>query len=622
MSISSEKRTITALFSTNQPYFIDFYQRDYKWRKEHIQKLLEDLFYRFNLDYKSDYDVTEQAISEYDWYYMNTYVTNIYNGHTFIVDGQQRFTSLTLILIKLLHLTRQYTELEDLSGFISDRIAGRTPTGREYWMGHSERKEALEDLFNNDIVNHSIGSISDLSLKNLYQNYIYIGQELGAQLTNAHRLQAFSLWFLQRVMLVQIEIAETKDVPMVFEVINDRGERLKPYEVLKGKLLGQIPKEEIDAYHTIWQTQIHRVQDINEDRVDDFFRTYFRSKYVTTHADYREFDGDYHKTIYETKWNEVIKLKQNVREVKRFIKDDFSYYADLYTRIITEYEKIDSKYGPYLFYNNINNQDRLVLLILSACTVNDKQEKDKIQLISRLFDQHFSILQLTNSYDSNNFTESLVALNQKLRNKSYEEIDSLYQQQMVDDISKAKAVEVHDPYDWNFFKDASKLNLGDKFVRYFFARVEHFIYDQTKMPTADFYNLARNTGPVYGYHIEHIVANNDENMKLFDNDDEKFRLERNRLGALLLLRGPDNLASNNESYQEKVKTYEGTLLWNQTLHPDFYHKKPVILSFDKKYSLGLKTYETYDGVAINDRQWILFKVIQLIWPWGVKDTKD
>jgi hypothetical protein len=355
--------------------------------------------------------------------------------------------------------------------------------------------------------------------------------------------------------------------------------------------------------------------------VDDFFRTYFRSKYVTTHADYREFDGDYHKTIYEPKWNEVIKLKQNVREVKRFIKDDFSYFADLYTRVIMESGKIDSQYGPYLFYNSINNQDRQVLLILSACTANDEQEKDKIQLISRLFDQHFSILQLTNSYDSNNFTESLVALNQKLRNKSYEEIDSLYQQQMIEDISKAKAVEVRSPYDWNFFKDASKLNLGDKFVRYFFARVEHFISSQINMPTADFYNLARNTGPVHGYHIEHIVANNDENMKLFGNDDEQFRLERNRLGALLLLRGPDNQASNNEPYQQKVKTYAGSLLWNQTLHPDFYHKKLAVLSFDTKFGLGLKTYETYDGVAINERQQTLFKLVQLIWPWGAKDTK-
>ena len=33
---------------------------------------------------------------------------------------------------------------------------------------------------------------------------------------------------------------------MVFEVINDRGVRLRPYEIIKGKLLGQIDKLELD----------------------------------------------------------------------------------------------------------------------------------------------------------------------------------------------------------------------------------------------------------------------------------------------------------------------------------------------------------------------------------------
>jgi len=41
---------------------------------------------------------------------------------------------------------------------------------------------------------------------------------------------------------------------MVFEVINDRGVRLKPYEILKGKLLGQINKIEMDKddYNAKW----------------------------------------------------------------------------------------------------------------------------------------------------------------------------------------------------------------------------------------------------------------------------------------------------------------------------------------------------------------------------------
>jgi len=415
-------------------------------------------------------------------------------------------------------------------------------------------------------------------------------------------------------MLVQIDISETQDVPMVFEVINDRGERLKPYEVLKGKLLGQIPKEEIDTYHPTWQRHVYAIQSSDESYVDDFFRTLFRARYIRTHAEYREFDGDYHKTIYEPKWNEVIRLKQNPLEVKRFITNDLSYYADLYRGIIDEAKNIDSEYGPYLYYNYLNGQDRQVLLILSACALNDEMDREKVRLISRLFDKHFSLLQLTDSYDSNSFTESLIDLTTRIRNRPLDEIDEAYHSQILKDISHAKGTEVENPYDWNFFRDAGRLTLGEKFIRYFFARVDRLIASETGMSTADFYNMARNTGPVYGFHIEHILAHNDENRTLFNNDDELFRLERNRLGALLLLRGPDNSASSNEIFMNKIKTYAGSLLWNQTLHPDLYHNKKRFLEFNSTYGLGFRPYDVYGKEAIDERQLVLLKLMKLMWP--------
>ncbi len=101
MSIQPIKRKIEEIFSVSQPYYIDFYQRDYKWVKEHIEKLLEDLFYRFELEYKGNIDPSPENISKYDWYYLSAYVPNTYKGKTFIVDGQQRLASITLILIKL-----------------------------------------------------------------------------------------------------------------------------------------------------------------------------------------------------------------------------------------------------------------------------------------------------------------------------------------------------------------------------------------------------------------------------------------------------------------------------------------------------------------------------------------
>jgi len=459
MDINTKEHNINELFSINRQYFIDFYQRDYQWRKEHIEKLLEDLFYRFDLEYKPSHDATEETINKYDWYYLNAYVTNEYNGNIYIVDGQQRLTSLTLILIKLYHLANQYN-LDDLCEFIKEHISGMSLNGRKFWMGHNTRKDVLEDLFKNGEQTRNDLPDNDISIQNLYKNYLIIDSEVNSFLNTEHRFRAFAIYFLQKVMLVRIHIDNTKDVPMVFEVINDRGERLKPYEVLKGKLLGQIPKHEIDKYHSIWQRHIHNIQGIDEKEIDTFFRFYFRSKFVTSHAEYREYDGEYHKTIYEPKWDSQIQLKQNPSVVKDFVSKELNYYGDLYVRILKDSKTEDPKISPHLLYNDLNDQDRQFLLILSACEINAPEELRKIKLIARLFDKHFTLLQLSGSYDSNKFTESLIELNKNIREKECQEIEQIYNNQIVKDISDAKGVQINTAFEWNYFKDASNHNLG------------------------------------------------------------------------------------------------------------------------------------------------------------------
>ncbi len=612
MSINPKEQNINELFSINRQYRIDFYQRDYQWRREHVGKLLEDLFYRFNLEYRPDGDTTEEAISHYDWYYLNAYVTNEYAGNIYIVDGQQRLTTLALILIKLYHSSSRW-ELENLSGFIEAHIAGKTITGHKFWMGHDTRSDVLDDLFRNGKQTRMDLSDSDISYRNLYQNYMTIDRQIDATLSDPHKLEAFSIYFLYKVMLVRTEIQNTSDVPMVFEVINDRGERLRPYEVLKGKLLGQIDKTEIDSYHDIWQDRIHDIQRMGEEQVDAFFRFYFRSKYIETPAEYREFDGDYHKTVYEQKWNDRTQLKQNPGGVKQFITQDLDYYASLYIRIFTDSQREDAQISPHLFYNDLNDQDRQFLLIMSACNPNDENETDKIRLIARLFDMHFTILQLTGVYDSNQFTESLVSLNKSIRGKSCETIRKTYISQILSDIAAAKAAETTTPLEWNYFKDAGNFNLGIRFLRYYFARIEHFVAENINKPADSYYNLVRNTGSVYGHHVEHILANNQENLSLFEGDEELFHAERNRLGALLLLKGKDNQSSGNETYADKLRTYAGSLLWNQTLCPDFYHSNKDLEGFAQRFGIQLRTYDVFDRRAVLDRQKILFEITRLIW---------
>ena len=109
MDISPDKQNIDSVFS-NTAYSIDFYQRDYRWTDEPVIRLLDDIFHKFKEQYAraSDRDPSKETITDYPWYYLNTYVTNVVDGRVYVVDGQQRLTTLSLILIKLRHLAKNH----------------------------------------------------------------------------------------------------------------------------------------------------------------------------------------------------------------------------------------------------------------------------------------------------------------------------------------------------------------------------------------------------------------------------------------------------------------------------------------------------------------------------------
>lgn len=56
---------------------------------------------------------------------------------------------------------------------------------------------------------------------------------------------------------------------MIFEVINDRGEPLKPFEILKGKLIGALDKQDTDIYSVKWDNALNHLFG----KEDDFFPT-------------------------------------------------------------------------------------------------------------------------------------------------------------------------------------------------------------------------------------------------------------------------------------------------------------------------------------------------------------
>lgn len=113
--------------------------------------------------------------------------------------------------------------------------------------------------------------------------------------------------------------------------------------------------------------------------------------------------------------------------------------------------------------------------------------------------------------------------------------------------------------------------------------------------------------------IEHILANRQENQDKFASE-EDFNTQRNRLGALVLLKSRVNRSSNDELYDEKLKTYSGNgTIFARTLTKDFYKSNPYFKDFCTKYNLNFQPKDSFEINEIEERQKLLYQLCKIIW---------
>ncbi|QTN34156.1 DUF262 domain-containing protein [Akkermansiaceae bacterium] len=612
MDISPDKQNIDRVFS-NTAYYIDFYQRDYRWTDEPVLRLLDDVFFKFTEQYArtADRDPSQETITaHYPWYYLNTYVTNVVSGRTYVVDGQQRLTTLSLMLIKLRHLAIQHQS--PLQGWLETKIGGQQGFDRHFWMNHIGHQKAQQGLFDGKDAKE-IDISSGITAENMVKNYATISTFIDKKLTDRHSFETFTFYFLYRLVLINLAVEQT-DVSMVFEVINDRGVKLRPYEILKGKLLGQIDKIELDKdhYNELWETQAGAINAFKEDELDVFFRFYLKAKYADTRREGTKFDGDYHRAMFTTEMDEKLGLLHNPAKVKAFLKGDFTYYSNLFIKLRTAYNTDQQEFRG-VYYNYLLDLDAPFLLVLAACLRDDPDEDEKIRAATAEVDRYFALLQLQSAYDSNEFADSLVRIAAAIREQDAGTFRAAFDAELTSAIASRRNVNEAEPLSYAAFKQTG-INLNTRFKRYFFARIDEFLANgmnlNLKHPIAD---LVTKTGVKTGFHVEHILSWNAENKALFDGDEERFEQERNRLGGILLLKGKDNISSNNEAYHKKLKSYANTLYWNETLRADSYKSKLDMTALKKEHQLDLQPLDKFGPDELEARHKLLFQLIGIIW---------
>jgi hypothetical protein len=622
MEVHPDKQNIDTLFATKN-YHIDFYQREYKWTGDEVGRLVEDVFYHFEQSYAKhrDLDPSEANVqANYSWYYLNTYITNKAEGRIFVVDGQQRLTTLTLMLIALYHMCSEgIHNSPELRDWLKAKIAGVGVGGKkQFWMAHEKRDALMQALFEGDTPSADL--IEDgITARHIIENYALIQKELSERLPTRHKLDTFIYYFLCMVVIINLEVEQT-DVPMVFEVINDRGVRLQPYEILKGKLLGDIDKAEVDAYADIWEQSLHKLEARSDGEPDDFLRTYLRAHFSDARKEGQRFDGPYHRTIFEDKCEELLHLKRNAQGVKSFLKGPFRYYARLFLRLRELGDDLDERF-PECYYNSqLNRMDGHIMLALAACGVEDADEDAKIRAVARAFDRAYVMLQFNRAYDSNRFQELLFTLNPQLRGCPADQIEDRISAAVLAEINDRRNTDSAELLSYGQFRNVGYGDYNTRFLRYFLARIEAFLAAGMGCELQDtLYNYVVGTGRSNAYHVEHILARNEESRELFRDekgnfDEGLFENERNRFGGLLLLKGRDNNSSKNEPYADKLATYTGHAPYlAQTLVPDFYKSNSAMRDFIAESGLAFEAAIEFTCDVLESRSKLLFNIAKQIW---------
>lgn len=610
--ITPDKQSVLSCLS-QKSYYIDFYQREYVWESNTVNVLLKDIYYSFNLSYNEhkDEEMSEKTIMSYNWYYLNVFITNKVDGKVYIVDGQQRLSTLTLIACKLYHMTSDENLRSILMGcvFTKDLFQGNI-----FCIDHEKRKDVMQSILDGNTYTEKYKNKTEETLCERYKDISAFFDKLNM---DEDKVQAFIYFFLQRLVLVELSI-DKDDTPMVFEVINDRGEPLNPFEILKGKMIGLLSKSDTELYSSKWDDSMIKLMGIQ----DAFFIDYIRSKFIFKSNASVEgaISKAYHRYIFDN--NDIADNlafrktdKMHITNIKNFINNSLAYYSSLYAKISSS-ENIFLRYEKEINYFSGQYQN-----IMAACCVNDPNEETKIATIAKEVDRMWVILTLNGAYDSNEYQNITYALNEQLSGKDVSEYRAIFNELILNairhkrnitDLSVAVAL-----LDYNTFQKRGYSDLNTRFLRYFLSRVENYICAESniKMQNDVFY-VSTKTGNKTGYQVEHILSNNEENVKYFDNEDE-FNERRNQLGGLLLLKGLDNISSGNEKYEDKLKTYSNGFVWGHTLCEDFYHANLDFAAFNKRLKdqtgVEFKPYSVFDKAALEERCTLLYNLVKIIW---------
>lgn len=597
--ILGKAKTIRELLN-GQKYAIDYYQRDYKWESKQVYELIDDFSGKFFESFEPAHDRSE--VEKYGHYFLGSIIISSKSGQKYIIDGQQRLTTLTILLIFLNNVQKE----SDNKVPINELIYSEKYSKKSFNLNVEERIFCMEALFS--------GEEPDLdkapeSVQNIAARYHDIEEYFPDSLKN-DVLPYFLDWLLENVHLVEITAYSDEDAYTIFETMNDRGLSLTPTDMLKGYLLANITDEGRRSQAAeIWKKYISDLQSIEKEEDANFFKAWLRSQYASTirerkrnaqPGDFDRLGTEFHRWIRENK-EDLTLLKSE--DFYKFITRDMAFYANWYLKIRKASSELTA--GLEEIYFNARHEFTLQYPVLLAPIKQGEDEAlslKKIRIVASFID--ILIARRISNYkdiSASTVQYAMFLVMRDIRGKSTSEIVNILTKRLQDDMAPFSSSE--HPFALH--------GMNRKPIHRILARITDYIERESGMPSR-YVEYATGRG-AKGYEVEHIWADHPERHTDEFTHPADFQNIRNRFGGLLLLPKNFNQSYSDLPYEKKIDHYYSQNLLARSLHPKCYERNPGFLAFVKKSGLPFKAYPVFKKADNDERQTLYSAIAEQIW---------
>ena len=361
--------TVSDIFAINSNvvYRIPKYQREYTWGI-------------------NDWDALFNDVTENDYgYFLGSYIcvnSGSLNGTTLeVIDGQQRFTTIMLLLTalyeKLNALKEQMdederTDLANLRSELANKKQTYTSDGTkktEYVQRLILQKQNMNDedfsfvLSDKGIITGQKAHPKNFGNRRISKAYKHFGKLIDEKVADAKEenpnINDVGALFgivrkFENAIMVGIEVDTNKDAYMLFESLNHRGVPLSALDLIKNTLIASAEsKADADNSYEIWKQILFNVGQDDYSVQERFFRQYYNSFREELNAPYKGSDKKYYLGYLATRTTLLDIYEKMIKSDYKSLLDDLLQKSKIYALITNNSE------DDYVYTTSLADLERI-----------------------------------------------------------------------------------------------------------------------------------------------------------------------------------------------------------------------------------------------------------------------